>query len=222
MLDKNASFHLSLADTDGLINSQPPVEYPIEARPDNPPVIKLTKPTRDMTVTPVAKPSITFTARDDWGLRTAWLVYRVQTEGQSENAAETKRIERDVPHEKNPPPITFTWDISALSLKPGDQVVFWLEADDYCEANDFMPAPRPRRGADTPPEPAAAPAAPQKAFPRSADVKLTIVSREEKILELQAEIERLYQQVVHAKENQEELKGKVRGLLEELLKLKGN
>jgi len=220
LIDKNASFHLSLVDTDGLTNGQPPVEYPIEARPDNPPTIKLLKPARDLTVTPVAKVNVAFSARDDWGLRTVWCVYRLQTEGQSETGVEVKRIEREVPHVKSTPPITFAWDISVLNVKPGDQIVFWMEADDDCEANDFLPPPRVRRGGDAPP-PAPEPATPQKVYPRSSDIKLTVISREEKILELQAEIERLYQQIVHAKENQEELKGKVRILLEELLKLKG-
>ena len=38
--------------------------------------------------------------------------------------------------------------------------------------------------------------------------------------ELQAEVERLYQLLVHQKENQEELKAKVRVLLEEIQRLK--
>ena len=223
-VDKNGSFHVNLKDVDGLTNSQPPVEYPIEARPDLPPTIKLQKPTRDLTVTPVAKLNVTFQARDDWGLRTVWLVYRVQTEGQGESSAEVKRIEREVPHEKSPAPVTFTWDLGALTVKPGDQIVFWMEADDCCDANDFMPVPRSRHTSNGTGVAAPGPEAqtpPQKSFPRSSDVKLTVVSREDKILELQAEVERLYQQIVHAKENQEELKSKVRILLEELLQLKG-
>lgn len=221
-IEKNGSFHVSLTDVDGLTNSQPPVEYAIEARPDLPPTIKLLKPTRDLTVTPVAKLNVTFQARDDWGLRTVWLVYRLQTEGQGENTAEVRRIERDVPHEKTPPPVSFTWDISALSVKPGDQIVFWMEADDYCEANDYLPPARARQAANGngPAPPPEAQGTPQKSFPRSSDVKLTVVSREDKILELQAEVERLYQQIVHAKENQEELKAKVLLLLEEIQRLK--
>jgi len=226
-IEKNSSFHVNLTDLDGLSNSQPPVEYPIEARPDLAPTIKLQKPSRDLTVTPVARLNVTFQARDDWGLRTVWLVYRVQTEGQGETTAEAKRIEREVPHEKSPPPVSFTWDLSALGFKPGDQLVFWMEADDYCTANDFVPVSPLRHAANgtalqAPPAgtlPAVA-QTPQRAHSRSADVKLTFVSREDKILELQAEVERLYQQIVHAKENQEELKSKVLLLLEEIERLK--
>ncbi|MGD0094477.1 MAG: hypothetical protein ABSE73_31600, partial [Planctomycetota bacterium] len=222
-IDKNASFHLNLTDVAGLTNGQPPVEYPIEARPDLPPTIKLVKPSRDLTVTPVAKVNVTFQARDDWGLRTVWLVYRLQTEAQGESSAvagEAKRIERDVPHEKSPPPVAFTWDLSALNVKPGDQIVFWMEADDYCPMTRNLPVSRVRHDAEAPAPPPDTQTA-QKYYPRSSDVKLTVISREEKILELLAEVERLYQQILHAKENQEELKGKVRLLLEEIERLKG-
>ncbi|MCY3021208.1 MAG: hypothetical protein NTW87_19515, partial [Planctomycetota bacterium] len=217
-LEKNASFHMSLTDVDGLRNSEPPVEYPIEARPDLPPTIKLVKPTRDLTVTPQARVNVSFVARDDWAVRTVWLVYRVQTEGQGEGGA-VKRLERAVPHERNPPPISFTWDIAALNAKVGDQIVFWLEADDDCTTNNFLPAIRGRKGADVAPAPVET-AEKQEVFPRSSDIKLSVVSREEKLMELQAEVERLYQQLMHAKENQEELKAKVLLLLEEIAKLK--
>lgn len=220
-LDKTGSFHVRLLDTDGLLNSQPPVEYPIDARPDNPPAIKLVKPIRDLTITPMAKLNVMFSARDDWGMRTIWVVYRVQPEGQSEGAGELKRIERPVPKEKGLPPkiidpTPFVWDVSALKVRVGDQIVFWLEADDDCATNDNLPS-RWRRPGET-----AAPADPQnppKNYSRSSDIKLTVISREEKVAELQAELERLYQLLLHAKENQEELKTKVRVLLEEIQKL---
>ncbi|HYG78603.1 MAG TPA: DUF4175 family protein [Planctomycetota bacterium] len=221
-IDKSGSFHVALVDTDGLKNSQPPVEYPIDARPDNPPAIRLIKPSKDLTITPMAKLNVSFSARDDWGLRTLWIVYRIQTEAQlaNENApVELKRIERPFPKEKDAlpkvvPPTPFVWDVSALNLKVGDQVVFWLEADDECAGNDNMPQGRTRRAGDAPPDPNA------KYYPRSGDVKLTVISREDKALELQAEVERLYQLIVQQKENQEELKAKVRILLEEIQKLK--
>jgi hypothetical protein len=215
-IDKNGSFHVSLVDVDGLKNSQPAVEYPIDARADNAPTIKLLKPSRDMTITPMAKLNVQFSARDDWGIRTVWLVYRVQTEGQSDGTGETKRIERQVPHEKVLNQVTFVWDVAAMQPKVGEQLIFWLEADDDCTTNDNIAASRSRRMPDQDASAAG------KSYSRSSDVKLTIVSREDKLLELQAEVERLYQQLLHTKDNQEELKTKVRILLEEMLKLKQN
>lgn len=219
-IEKSGSFHVMLVDKDGLKNSQPPVEYPIDARPDAPPTIKLIKPARDLTITPSARLNVSFTARDDWGLRTMWIVYRVQAEGQSDAAGELKRLERPFPKENNlppkvVPPTPFVWDVAGMNVKVGDQIVFWLEADDECGNNDTAPVSRSRRGGETPTDPNA------KFYSRSTDIKLTVISREDKALELQAEVERLYQQLVHQKENQEELKAKVRILLEEIQRLKG-
>lgn len=219
-IEKSGSFHVTLTDKDGLKNSQPPVEYPIDARPDAQPAIKLIKPARDLTITPSARLNVSFTARDDWGLRTLWVVYRVQSEGQGDGAGELKRLERPFPKEgglppKVVPPTPFVWDVAALNVKVGDQVVFWLEADDECTNNDTAPASRTRRVGETPADPQG------KFYSRSTDIKLTVISREDKALELQAEVERLYQLLVHQKENQEELKTKVRILLEEIQRLKG-
>lgn len=213
-MDKSGSFHMALVDTDGLTNSQPPVEYPIDARLDAPPSVKLHKPSRDATVTPVARINVQFSARDDWGLRCLWLVYRIQKDGDQEGAGKVERVERKLDGKKDIQPTVFQWDLATLSVKPGDQVVFWLEADDECTTNDNVGA-RTRRTSDGQTVDAAA-----KLYSRSIDVKLTVISKEEKALELQAEVERLYQQLVTAKENQEELKMKLRILLEEIQKLK--
>jgi len=222
-IDKSGAFHLNLLDIHKLENSKPPVEYSVDARPDLPPIIKLMKPTRDITVTPMAKLNVSFVARDDWGLRTVWIVYRVLNDAAdggsgtgTASTVEAKRIERQVPHEKNPPLITFVWEIAALNPKVGDQVVFWLEADDDCNTNDTPALGRTRRPGEVvqPADPNA------KVYSRSTDVKLTIVSKEDKALELQAEVERLYQLLTTQTDNQEELKAKVRILLEEINNIK--
>ncbi|HEY3320483.1 MAG TPA: hypothetical protein VGP72_08455 [Planctomycetota bacterium] len=276
-IDKTGSFHMTLTDSDELKNSQPPVEYPIDARPDMPPSIKLVRPVKDLTVTPTAKLNVSFSARDDWGVRTTWIVYRVQSEVQGDSLGEIKRVERPLEPEgwkqvadairkqfdkltdedlnathgtadglaaklierysldkakaqqeaekatraarfpRVIPPTIFTWDIAGLGVKPGDQIVFWLEADDECAANDNMPQGRSRRPGD------AVAADPQgKFFPRTIDVKLTVISREEKIMELQTEVQRLIQVLTQQKDSQEELKTKVRILMEELRRLKGD
>src|SRR5207248_2646381 len=154
----SGSFHVTLTDLDGLKNGQPPVEYPIDARPDAPPTIKLIKPARDLTITPAAKLNLSFSARDDWGLRTMWVVYRIQTEGQGDGTGELKRLERPVPKENGIapriiPPTPFVWDVSALGVKVGDQIVFWLEADDECTSNDTAPVSRTRRAGEVAADP---------------------------------------------------------------------
>jgi hypothetical protein len=214
--DRRTSYHITLLDTDGLASARPPVEYAIETRPDLPPIVKLTRPAKDVTVTPTARPTIIFTARDDYGLRVVWLVYRVQAEGQNEGTGDVKRLEISTEKRKDLINANFTWDLASLEVKIGDQVVFWLEADDECTTNDSPPVRKKVEGETEP----AKPTEPEKAYARSQDVKLTVISRQDKAAELEADVERLIQQIEHAEQNQEELKAKLRDLLEQLQKLK--
>jgi hypothetical protein len=204
-VEKSGSFHLVLIDTDKLQNSRPPVEYPIDARPDHPPVIKMASPSRDVTVIPTARANIVFNARDDFGIRVVWLVYRVQQgegTGATPTAADMKRIELpNLPKTKDLLNARFSWDISTLGVKVGDQIIFWLETDDECTTNDTAPS-RSRRPMDDP----EAPKADEKVYSRTADLKLTVISREDKVLEWQAIAERIYQEIETAKDNAEEVK----------------
>jgi hypothetical protein len=218
---RTTSFRLLLQDHHGLLNNKPVVEYPVAARPDAPPAIRLKRPVRDVTVTPRARLRVLFDARDDYGLRVVWLVGRVTHEGQAEDAAAEQRYELEVlprPLKGQPPPVLnltgqeLTWGLEKLSLKVGDRVVFWLEADDFCPANNLPPA----RGG-----PAEAPAKagpPGPWYPRTGDVRLIVISQEEKALEIQGRIARLFEELRGLKDNQEELKRKVRDLIETLQK----
>ena len=219
---RSTSFRLLLEDDHGLLNNKPVVEYPVTARPDAPPTIRLKRPVRDATVTPRARLRILFDARDDYGLRVVWLVARVTHEGQPDDAALEQRFEMEVlprPREDLPPPVLslteqeVTWGLEKLNLKVGDRVVFWLEADDFCPSNNVPPV-RGGAGAEAP-----AKAGPPKPwYPRTGDVRLTVISQEEKALEIQNRIARLFEELRGLKDNQEELRRKVRDLMEALQK----
>jgi len=223
LIDKSNSFHAELIDTDGLTNSMPPVEYPVEAKPDQMPVIKIKRPSKDSTVTPNAKPIVSFDARDDYGVRAIWLVFRIQREGQGEGQGDVKRFELPKPPEgsdrRNLLDAKFAWDLEALSLKPQDQVVFWLEADDDCDNKhrQVVKVRKPRPGEDAPAE-TPQPESNEPQYSRSSDLKFTVITREEKTQELQAEIARLFEALKGMKDQQEDLKKKVRIMIEELQK----
>jgi hypothetical protein len=187
------------------------------------PVVRIKRPAKDGTVTPVAKPIVVFDARDDYGVRAIWLVFRVQREGQGEGTGEVRRFELPKPPEnadrRNLIDTKFAWDLEALTLKPGDQVVFWLEADDDCDNKNRQPIKvrRPRPGDDAPPE-QDKPETNEPQYSRCADLKFTVVTKEEKAQELQAEIARLFEALRGMKDQQEDLKKKVRLLIEDLQK----
>ena len=239
-IEKSGSFHVELEDANGLANypkpdlsgklyGPQPLEYPIDARPDLAPTIKLVKPTRDSTVTPTARPVIVYNARDDYGLRMVWLAYNIlhendasvtRSDGTSERIVPKKatRLEYKIDRDENKKlrrdlsKATITFDLAKINAKVGDQVVFWLECDDYCDANDE--APRKSKDGDIEP---VLPG--EKVYPRTQDVKLTVISRADKEAELRAELQRLYQLVERAEKGQEELKVRVLEIKEALDKL---
>src|SRR6185295_3317997 len=155
-IDKSGTFHVLLVDQFDLKNSQPPLEYPIDARADLAPTIKLLRPSHDATVTPTARPIIKYNARDDFGLRVVWLAYKIKHENPDPSARSEENYDDDkkIPTTKTEYKIdrdenkhirkeligaTITWDLAELKVKVGDQITFWLECDDYCETNDEAP-----------------------------------------------------------------------------------
>ena len=223
-MDKSGTFHMTLVDDNGLTNSLPALEYPIDARPDLVPMIKLIKPTRDATVTPTARPIIRYNARDDYGVRVVWLCYKIKNET-VETAArsdghyddekkiptqkkeylidrdENKKIRRDLTG------ATITWDLSEIKVKVGDQIVFWLECDDYCDTNDDVAARKTKDGEI------------DSKYPRTQDVKFTVISRQDKEAELRAELAKLNQQIEQHAKKEEDDKVKVLEIMEAIEKL---
>ena len=223
LIERSARFHFELKDADGLANSQPAVEYPIEAKADQPPTIRIKRPSKDVSVTPTAKPSIAFDVQDDFGVRALWLLYRLHREGQAEGAGVLKRIDLPPPPKakdrKNLADVQFTWDLAPLGLKVGDQVTFWLEADDDCATNNAPAASRRPRPGEEPvkanPEDSSEPS-----NSRSGDVKLTVISEEEWRQEWQAEVGRKFEELRGTIPPQKDLMRKVQEFLEEPLKEK--
>jgi hypothetical protein len=229
-IDKSGTFHVVLVDEFGLKNGEPALEYPIDARADLAPTIKLLKPSHDATVTPTARPILKYNARDDYGLRVVWLVYKLKHDtGEAPAKSEddynddskipAKRIEYKIDRDetkrirKELSGATITWDLADLKVKVGDQIIFWLECDDYCETNDEVPARKTPDGAVI-----EAPAG-TKVYPRTQDVKFTVISRQDKEAELRAELARLFQQLERHEKTQEEVKRSSVEILEALQKL---
>ena len=223
-LDKSGTFHVTLVDDNGLGNSLPALEYPIDARPDLVPMIKLIKPTRDATVTPTARPIIRYNARDDWGMRVVWLCYKIKNESPETAARSDGKYddEKKIPTQKKEYLIdrdenkrirreltaaTITWDLSEIKVKPGDQIIFWLECDDYCTTNDDVATRKTKDGEL------------DSKYPRTQDVKFTVISRQDKEAELRAELEKLNQQIEQHAKKEEDDKVKVLEIMEALEKL---
>ena len=224
-IDKSGTFHVSLVDDNGLTNSLPALEYPIDARPDLVPMIKLVRPTRDATVTPTARPTIRYNARDDYGVRVVWLCYKIKSESpegvarsdghyDDEKKIPTQRKEYKIDRDENKKlrkemtGATLMWDLAEIKAKVGDQIVFWLECDDYCDTNDDTAIRKNRDGEI------------ESKYPRTQDVKFTVISRADKEAELRAELAKLNLQIEQHAKKEEDDKLKVLEIMEAIEKLK--
>jgi len=203
---RHTGIHVWMRDRHGITNAVPAVEYPIAVRMDQPPEIVLKYPARDLSVTPRARLGLRFEMRDDFGVRSAWLVYQVEREGKKKPKAQRISLTQLVRDAEGQflPEQQFIWFLPRLGLEPGDQVVFWLEADDGCPTNNMPPVKDGEPPAKGP------------VHSRSSQIRLTVVSEEQKTLELQTRISRLYEELNSLREDQDGLSDRVRDLLRRL------
>lgn len=156
-------YKITLRDADDLEDPNP-IEYRIDAVDDRAPVVKITFPARDRSVTPIARWPIRFEARDDWGLGRGWLRYRVISEaslvssgsngaesgapGSGDEVAEgevkgvalrglVRRPGRGEVRKEVKDAIVF--DLQALKPEVGSRIVYWIEVED-------AKSPRPGTG----------------------------------------------------------------------------
>jgi hypothetical protein len=225
-VDASGTFHVSLTDTDNLKNGEPTVEYPIEAKPDYPPTIKLEKPTKDMNIIATAKPVLVFSAHDDYRIRAVWLVYRVipaddpkDANAGAKKGGEIKRFE--IPGfqpDKNIDHAKLTWDnLASMNLKSGDQVVAWLEAADDCEENSWVKE-RPLEEGEVREKTEVRADGKVRSYQRTQYIKFTVVTKEEILAEWRQFIDGLYKQMETGKMSQEEVEARIRKLLDEYSK----
>ncbi len=123
---RTTTYHVNLVDNYGFKNTAP-ATYRITAETDKAPFVTLERPTRDITAVPAAVIPIRGKAGDDYGLSFVRLCYTIKREdgntqqGQIILTATTPELRLDVSH---------AWDLSTLGLTPGDEVVYYLSAED--------------------------------------------------------------------------------------------
>ncbi len=163
-------FWFALIDEEGFAEAEP-LQFELRGQLDAVPEITLREPTSDLFVTPDAEVGLEFDAVDDWGLVASRLTWQLEGEptGQRSLDAWTDRRRQATVETK--------WLLSELALKPGDRVMYRIEADDICDLNG------PHTG---------------KSSPRM----LVVVSKEEKRQDLAARIGEIVEDLQHAHEQQ--------------------
>ena len=124
------TYSLIVKDELGFENANP-VQYRIQLIPDKYPVGEIMSPTESLELAGSEVLPITYAAKDDFGLTTIKLVYRVAGKERSVTLKSLKEIPSVGPE-------VFKWDLAGLSLTPGDRVSYRLEVWD----NDSISGPK--------------------------------------------------------------------------------
>ncbi|MBW1870652.1 MAG: DUF4175 family protein [Deltaproteobacteria bacterium] len=114
--------------------------HPISLEVDRQPVVRLTKPAKDLVIQEQDALDLIYDAKDDFGLSEIRLVYRIlgraskeQRRVLSKNSKGTRKVSRR----------SYRWDLATLDLEAGDRVQFYIEATD----NDTVLGPKAGRSA---------------------------------------------------------------------------
>lgn len=215
-LDKSARIEFVLTDQEGLENGRPAPSYSVEAKPDVPPTVVMKAPVRDATVVPNARLRIKQKTTDDYGVERLWVVFRVVDEGREIESVQPRRIL--FPKDKTDKELLY-WDLSGLGLRPGQRLLFHLEADDACPTNNTFDAQRLLRAGGRRPGPNDPTDGKTPIYSQSASVTMTVVTPEAKDLEISAKIVEIVQMLeTISPEFDEKVYRRLLDLLEELKK----
>ena len=177
---ERSTYWLDLVDPYGLRAANPP-RYEIRGVADAEPVVSLLNPASDLRVTALAEIPIEGEARDDLGLQRVELVYELPVmtpDGQATTEQHAVFLNPDQTGSTEQA-IRTTWNLADLTLVHGSQVRFWLQATDAYNLNGA----RGQVG-------------------RSATRVVSILSNEEKQLELSGRQIQIAQRIAPLKDRQ--------------------
>lgn len=131
---RNFTYSLRWTDLDHGFVYSPPARHTIKVLPDRPPRVLLTAPTRDLNATVQKQLDISFNAKDDYGLKSARIVYAVENRDSEAGEEAYQEIPLDA---KEGLPLEvkierYRWDVrqSIPDLAPGDTVRYAIEVRD--------------------------------------------------------------------------------------------
>ncbi len=124
------TYSLSVRDALGFENSAP-VPYNIHLIPDKYPEAEIMSPTGDLVITGREVLPLVYRARDDFGLTSVRLICQVRGKERVVTLKNLKETSEEGPE-------MYQWDLSYLSLAPGDRVAYRLEVLD----NDTISGPK--------------------------------------------------------------------------------
>lgn len=182
------SVHIN-QDEDNL-QSLSDVVYPVSVIADDVPKLAIKVPERKTEkVTTQGRVLISFEASDDWGIAKIRLWHRMK--GDKDAVSQELDLEGKTPKSMVR---RYEWDLKKLDLKEGQEVEFWLEAED----NNNVTGPGKATGGDP-----------------KAPYTLKVVSNAEKLEDLFGRVDELWGTIDDTKRTQEELNAKLGEIIHE-------
>ncbi len=127
-------FYFRLTSNDKFSNVDP-VEFTIQAQPDREPKVRMIKPGRKAIASIVGVLPVEFTASDDFGLRTAALVLKLNRNGVTTplDSLDFPIVEETDSYEGN-----VVLKLETYGLEIGDRIGYWAEATDFYDGIDHV------------------------------------------------------------------------------------
>jgi hypothetical protein len=126
-------YKIHITDVDDLSNHLPP-EYYIHALPDQPPVLTIEKPGRDIKASMVEEVPVRVHVEDDYGLSALQLVYTINEKPSQTldlNITRPTKIQHDVElNEVQDFKASHMFYLEDFEVKPGDFVTFYVQVTD--------------------------------------------------------------------------------------------
>jgi len=137
---RETSYHIELVDKHGYANLKP-IEYTVKPLPDQPPIVQITSPGKDVDLTEEMKLPLTVEAEDDFGFSRLRLGYRIQPSVPVPGAEDTTFHFISLPTDRVKDTrlaVDYLWDLGDLNLMPEDVVYYFAEVWD----NDRITGPK--------------------------------------------------------------------------------
>jgi hypothetical protein len=198
----SVSFTVSVVDDDGLANPEPRALYRLKVRPDYPPKATIVAPGEDRTSVPIAEWSIRYRLSDDFGVKKAWLAWRVDKprEGEAEETGDETEMAAVPParagRDEIAVPVRSDLGKAKLSMLSkrvavGDVLTVWMEAADALAGT---------AAEETGDEPHVG---------RSAPLRFRIIGEDEKWAEIDAKMKDAEKEIIGIYDDEKKLKSKL-------------
>ena len=137
---RETTYHILLTDKHGYTNLKP-IEYAVKPLPDQPPIVQIASPGKDVDLTEELKLPLSIEAEDDFGFSRLRLGYRVQPSTPVPGTVDTTFHFISLPTDRVKDTrlvVDYLWDLSDLNLMPEDIVYYFAEVWD----NDQITGPK--------------------------------------------------------------------------------